>query len=356
MPELKQVPAKSAYDRVIGSIYLVQRAFRVFRDGREQFRHLLVDADGKVVPDDTTPLSCGRSLEQVVAMVVRTTARRYFRQHLAPPDDAETSDDKGSLLERIGLKASRPTAQFTPKQSSQADELYDTIKEYLLYEWQVPLVPTYATLTVERARSLGGRLLECNSPGKLALLLGLPLPVEIGGAQMPESEAASAAALAARPAVKLVPAGIAVSSPPAPVRPTGQSLIALIVTPDGKRLRGSSFSDTLLSPEVRAVLKNDGLTLHLTSILGAAGAVAAKALVGGLGLGMEQLAVLLLGSRELVGDSVFLRLFGPSAEPAVLERFVQRARSAGIGPSTTLPEVIDFVTSVFTRAVEPAGR
>lgn len=358
MPELARVPDDASYDRVIGSIYLLNRTFRTFREERERFRHLLVDCSGRAVQDDVTPLSCGRSLDQVVAMVVRTAARRYFRQHLGGPELAVIPDDKGGLLERIGLKAARPVPMSSPKPVEAAEELYDVLKDYLLYEWQVPLVPTYATMTLDHARTLGGRLLECDNATKLARALGFPVHAEtLALLSADKARPAEAAPTLVQVAAPTSQAALA-PQPAAPKLegPTGGALISLIVSPDGKRLRGTSFADTLLLPEVRSVLKSGGLTLHLTGILSAVGAEAAKALVGHLGLGMEQLAVLLLGAHDILGDSVFLRIFGPNADPAVLERFVLRARNAGIGPASTLAEMTGFVTSTFTRPAAPKGR
>ena len=370
MPELARVPDDASYDRVIGSIYLLNRTFRTFRDERDRFRHLLIDSDGRVVEDDTTPLSCGRSLDQVVAMVVRTAARRYFRQHLGGPEVVVIPDDKTGLLERIGLKAARPVPMSSPpKPVEAAEELYDAIKDYLLYEWQVPLVPTYATMSLDHARTLGSRLLDCDSATKLARALGFPVHAETlallsGEKTRPTEVRPASPSLAPTPTQADAPVSDSapvMAPPPEPAAakfegPKGKALISLIVSHDGKRLRGTSFADVLLQPEVRSLLKNGGITLHLTNILSAVGAEAAKALVGHLGLGMEQLAVLLLSAHEIVGDSVFLRLFGPNAEPAVLDRFVLRARNAGICTSSGLTEMNGFVTSVFTRPVAPKGR
>ena len=339
MPELSSVPSDSAYDRVMGSIYLLTRSFKAFRDRRERFNHLLVDGGGKVVSDDRTPLSCGRTLEQVVAMVVRTAARRYFRRHLCGSEPVSRPDRPAGLLERMGLAGAAASGPMV-KASTAADALYDALKERLLFEWQVPMVPTYATLTVEHALALGERLLDCDSPSKLARALGHNVMPETPAAETPTPPVPSRS-----------------PSPPSGMgRGDREVLIAHLITADGKRLNGAGFCETLLSPQVRSALKSGGVSLHPTSVLGAVGAEAARALVGGLGLRQDQLAVLLLGAYDVLGGSAFLRVFGHAALPAALERFILHAQNAHMGPDRSLEEVASFVTTIFKRRTPGPGR
>ena len=59
---------------------MIDLCFRTFRRQRAHFRHLLVDVSGCEVADDSTLPCCGRSLQEIVRMVVRTAARRHFRR------------------------------------------------------------------------------------------------------------------------------------------------------------------------------------------------------------------------------------------------------------------------------------
>ena len=339
MPELSSVSADGAYDRVMGSIYLLTRSFKAFRERRDRFAHLLVDGGGQVVADDRTPLSCGRTLEQVVAMVVRTAARRYFRQHLCGIDPISRAPRPAGLLERMGL-ANAATSPPMVKASPAADALYDALKERLLFEWQVPMVPAYATLTPDHVLALGDRLLDCDSPAKLARALGSDVLTETPAAVPPTPPVPSR------------------SPPPQSGMGRGdrEALIAHLMAADGKRLSGASFCETLLSPHVRAALKSGGVSLHPTSILGAVGAEAARALVLGLGLRQDQLAVMLLGAYEVLGGSAFLRVFGHASETAALERFVLYAQNARMGPDSSVDEVAGFVSTIFKRRTPGPGR
>ena len=172
IPELNALPRKTAYDLVMDDLGLLGRCFAIFRQERPRFRTILVDERHRPVQDDFAPLSCGRSLAEVIAMVVRTAAKRYFRRTLSPA----------------------PSRPVEPPRRNRADELYEAIRAYLLHEWQVPLVPNYAELDPSLVRRLGRRLLEAREPEALARLVAnpdaapppaaapLPPPVSLSGA------------------------------------------------------------------------------------------------------------------------------------------------------------------------------
>ena len=84
LPELKALPHEQAYDRTLDDIGLLTRCFQLFRQERQHFRTVLVDERRRPVSDDNALLSCGRTLAEVIAMVVRTAAKRYFRRAVAP--------------------------------------------------------------------------------------------------------------------------------------------------------------------------------------------------------------------------------------------------------------------------------
>ena len=346
VPELAGVSLEATYDHAMGSIYLLERCFRAFRGHRERFRHVLVDGDGQVVTEDGAPMSCGRSLEQVVAMIVRTTARRYFRHHLGGgPATARCAPIAGARGEGV-LGRLLPFAQPKPANAapSAADELYDAIKSYLLFDWQVPLVPAYAKLEPAQVKEWGSRLLDYDDPVKLARAMRLPPPAP---AVRP------VATLVAQPASEAEPVA---DSVPEPAKPTREEvLLARVLASDGKRLDALAFTESLLSPEVRRVLPGGEVALHPTAILGSVGAEAAIKLVGRLGLTIDQLSVLLLGAYETMGGQAFLRVFGHGSEPELMDRLGQHARRAGIGPDSSLDDVAAFVAMVFGRVKAPAA-
>ncbi|MFD2233229.1 hypothetical protein [Phaeospirillum tilakii] len=313
LPELNALPREDAYDRVMDDLGLLGRCFAVFRRERARFRAVLIDERHRPVSDDFVPLSCGRSLAEVIAMVVRTAAKRYFRRSLAPA----------------------PARPAEPPRRSPADELYDAIKAYLLHDWQVPLVPHYARLTPSTVRRLGRRLLEAREPDALTRLVDGPDPAE---------------ARPARPAGPL-PTALSGGRPTATARRSSaaSATAAEILSPDSHQLHPDAFVPVWLDPDVRAALPNPDNVRAAAEILRGVGAAPAVALVEGLGLRKEQLAVMLLVAEDCIGTTVFGRLFGPRADPELVARIVDRARLHGIGPEAGTIECALFMRSVFAR-------
>lgn len=342
VPDLKRLPPGQAYERTLDDINLLQRCFEAFRAQRDKFKFVLVDADRQPVTDDTTRLSCGRTLDQVVAMIVRTAAKRYFRRKL----NVHHPRIGAPLREEIHAKgfAHRVAALFheTPKHKpahvgeparGRAEELYDAIKARLLHEWQVPLVPTYADMTPSLVRALGDKLLDIRSPEELRRIVDDPAE----GAKLfdiPETEAVGAGsdALAAS-------AG----------RRDERARLSDVLSPDGKRLRVEAFSSALLRPDVRAELKLTGQMLKVSETLRRVGGLPAKLLVAELGLRVDQLAVFLLVAYETMGPEVFDRIFGQPGEIELLMRVTQKARLAGLCQRSALTECSRFVRETFAR-------
>ena len=82
VPDVRRLPKHGALEAILDDIELLDRCFQAFRSNPEQFRHLLVDRHKVSVEDAEALLECGRSLDDVVAMVVRTAAKRHFRTRL----------------------------------------------------------------------------------------------------------------------------------------------------------------------------------------------------------------------------------------------------------------------------------
>jgi len=71
--------------------------------------------------------------------------------------------------------------------------------------------------------------------------------------------------------------------------------------------------------------------------------------VEGLGLRMDQLAVMLIVAQDSIGSTVFGRLFGPRADPELVARIVDRARIRGLGPDSDVLDCAIFMRGVFAR-------
>ncbi|MDO8607950.1 MAG: hypothetical protein Q7R40_15560 [Phaeospirillum sp.] len=333
LPELNALPRGQAYDRTLDDLSLLSRCFQIFRQERPRFRNVLVDERRRPVTDDNVPLSCGRTLAEIVAMVVRTAAKRYFRRALAP--------SRGEPVARVETPAAAPSRNA-------ADELYDAIKAYLLHEWQVPLVPTYAGMEPALVRQVGAKLLDAREPEALARLIADPdaptrpdMPKRMDVAMRPEQSISTNGLLSSSP----------MPSAKAPCRPAHPRTAALddVLTPDRQRLRAEAFTQVLLDPEVRASLPNADQIVKIGDVLRGVGGQPTITLVEGLGLRKDQLAVMLMVAQDSIGSTVFGRLFGPRADPELVSRIVDRARIRGLGPDSDVLDCAIFMRGVFAR-------
>lgn len=182
VPEVARLPRHRAFDMVIDDCELLHRCFLSFRARRAQFRPLLVDARNRPVGNDNTPLACGRTLNEVVAMVVRSAARRHFRMRLGPyprrPDAAgvgyETAPPAGygAMTDRLMVRWGNSRREMAPgAPTASGDLLYDALKHTLLHDWQALLIPLYARMTARQVCELGSRLLDFRSPAQLEAYL-----------------------------------------------------------------------------------------------------------------------------------------------------------------------------------------
>jgi hypothetical protein len=103
----------------------------------------------------------------------------------------------------------------------------------------------------------------------------------------------------------------------------------------------------LLDPAVRALLPNPEQTVRIGSQLAETGGLAARMLVNDLGLRTDQLAVLVLTLRDLLGEEGFGRTFGVNGNIEHVAKVVERARAAGIGQTTDPAEIVAFARRLF---------
>lgn len=177
-----------SYEEVLASPEVVDGCMMLFDKQRDLFRKLLVDAGQQPVSDDDAPLWCGRSINDIRLLVVRTTAKKYFRTHGDRFGDVKEHSERSDgpvnagLLNRLFDLVSRlwqgkplhPPPRPAPKKAkSGADVFYDAIAPYLRHRWQVPLIPYYAALPQSLIEELGEGLLSLRTPEDLESLLGV---------------------------------------------------------------------------------------------------------------------------------------------------------------------------------------
>jgi hypothetical protein len=368
VPELKKLPRRGVLEHVLDDPDLLDRCFKAFRANTDKFAALLVDQHNVPVEQADALLACGRSLDDVVAMVVRTHAKRHFRKRLDGASrslhakKAKPKSEPKGLMDRLVRMFVAGEATPTPSRG-RGEVLYDAFKEHLLHDWQVPLVPEYSSLSPQLVRRLGSRILDYKVPEDIRRLKDNPkeLPVP---STLPENiptfllsakgQAAAKAAEKDKP-IGTTPTGAAPSrmaEAPEGVRPAAatsdrRAKISEVLTPDQKRLRGASFTMLLLDPKIRSVLPNAEQTVRITGLLSEMGGLPAKLLVGELGLRTDQLAVLTITLFDQMGEEMFRRSFGVPGNLDYVGKFVERAKAAGISQETELSELVAFITKMF---------
>lgn len=335
VPELSGVPRREIYARALDDLELLRRCFAIFRRDRKPFRTILIDRRRRPVEDDTSPLSCGRTLAEVIAMVLRTAAKRYFRRALSNPTRAHAP----SPARPSGPPLRRPIGPDLA--ASAAEDLYEAIKEYLLHDWQVSLVPAYAEMSPCLVRSLGPRLLEYREVAALRRVIDDPDTVLSAVA----TDATGTPAALATPVAPSAADALAADAPPS-------DLISILLTRDRQWLRPEAFTVVMLRPEVRTELAQFGAALHLTDVLQGVGGVPARLLLTGLHLSPDQLAVLLGNAYGAMGAKVFGRIFGNPGQPQLILRVVRLGLAEGIGATTSLSACSTFARSLAGRALD----
>ncbi|MGE5476191.1 MAG: hypothetical protein ACM3Q1_06020 [Bacteroidales bacterium] len=373
VPEVRRLPRRNGLEALLDDVDLLHRCFLAFRTHPDHFRHLLIDRHKVAVEDAEALLECGRSLDQVVAMVVRTAAKRHFRRRLDGSAKALRArgfhrPPRQTLLDRLQallLPSSRPQAVYE-RPKTKAEALYEAFQDYLLHDWQVPMIPEYCQLTPGTVRRLGARILDYRIAEDIRRLRADPdNPPPPTPLVAPEQQGLSGTALPAfltapkepeaPPPATITTADKRVSDGMAkldfgPAETTikdERARLSDILSSDGKRLKASAFTIVLLDPKVRAAIPNSEQTVRITALLGGVNGLAGKMLVGELGLRIDQLAVFLMTAHAVLGEKRFETAFGVPGRPDYVARMVERAKMFKIGQGTNLPDIAAFVQKSF---------
>jgi len=172
IPALASFP--DPYASVLATPELLHACMQLIRTRRDHFQEFLVDATGAPVTEDDRPLRCERSLDQIISMVVRSGAKAYGIKRFVPTEAPKTpvKTEPKTLLEKLTHLVSGKwgEAEIPKPQPTQADQFYNAIKDYLDYDWQVPLIPYFAELPVKLIRELGRGLTTLRTPEGIAAL------------------------------------------------------------------------------------------------------------------------------------------------------------------------------------------
>lgn len=293
IPAFGSIHRDRFYDTVMDSTELLSGCLQIFQLQRRHFSALLVDERGREVHDDRVRLRCGRSVQDIVAMIVRTHAKRHFRVALgSDPNDP----------------------------ASRAGRLYLALRDYLLHDWQVPLVPHYAPLPVETVLRLGPGLLDLRDAEAVRTLTPSAPPV------------VSPPALAA-----------ALPPPPPPAPPPTPAPLPRLVPAANALGRPSSpqeefWWDALTDRTVAQILGNRSPSemRELVAALAGVNDAVRSELFAGLSLTTFQAAICLATAYRVLGRNSFANLFGLPGKPDKIAVIAKRLRERGAGSRSDL--------------------
>src|SRR5579859_8237494 len=121
LPDLAPYSNEEAFNVILNSPEMAQRSFGAFRDHPEAFAGVLRGPENQLVAADDEPLSCGRTLAQVVALVVQAVAKRYFRAKLSLRRRNVATVAEPGLMEKVArlFSAPQPPKTIVRKEPSQ---------------------------------------------------------------------------------------------------------------------------------------------------------------------------------------------------------------------------------------------
>ena len=372
LPEVKALPRQNTVHYIMDDLGLLARCFIAYREHPERFRKLLVaPRQGGEVRSAQDPLSCGRSFDQVVGIIVRTAAKRHFQQSI----DGDTRPFRGGkyltademnmvqlVFSVFGQKYARPSKQ------TKGQKLYEAFGENIRYDWQIPLVPEYAALPLPVVQTLGEHILDYKLASEIRQLRQdpdhppaastlVPRPLFVPPPAVAEPEAPPPAPVAEAPPVAAL-SGQAktgeraeltelVNTAKAPS--DRRAKLDEILTGDGKRLNGRAFTNLLLDPVIQALLPQNLASIRVGDTLNQVNGTAAKHLVNTLGLRQDQLAVLMICAQQSFGELVFGNLFGAGCQLDALSGIISQMQELGLTQDTPLEEVAAMAKAKFLR-------
>lgn len=360
VPDLAWVPRGRELETALRDCDLLNRCFVAFRTHRASFRPLLVDGKGRPVGNDNTPLNCGRTVNQVIAMIVRSAAKRHFRARLDgfPPGRAERLHRRrevgwGGMLTWMSGRVEENRGR---RNRSAGDQLYDAIRRYLLHDWQVPIIPQYARMTPPEVLALGSRILDFRDAAELSAWLDgaadqRRMPTEWVVEPVPLSSEPEPEPVAEAPAPAAEPVQGAATLPGAPLVGEGRPRLGDVLSADGRLIRMETVVPLLTTPAIKAALGSPGREelRRAARSLAVTGANTVRRLTVDFGLDPEQMTAMLAKSALLLPPGVYERLFGRRGELVLILALIGRARAAGLDAEASPAAFAAFMDDLFGR-------
>lgn len=386
VPEIKALPPHNTLDLILDNLELLNACFQAYRDYPERFKSLMISKNRLQVNDPDAELECGRSLNEIAAMLVRTAAKRHFRLKLdgssaAPPILVvrPKQQEPEGLLDSIAAmfaEPPKPKKLRRKRAHSSGEDLYQAFGDGLRHDWQISLVPEYSNLTPEVVKRLSPRLMDYKIADDIRLisqnpavfpppsppdfeLMTLPVgdtpakPIETPLSIQGEVELPAAAPAQHSPPVLHSRDPLAGDIPSVPMSDVAlgerHARLNNILDADGLKLNAKILPPILLDSGIRTLVPEAAQVMQTTSILMRVNHLAIRLLVNEINMRADQVILTLLLSRKLLGNERFILVFGTPGQPDYIRKFCALAVKNGIDESSSLVDVGNFVSHVFVR-------
>jgi hypothetical protein len=286
---------------------MTARSFRAFHDNPQAFADLLRGPGDQPIGNDNEPLSCGRTLADVVSLIVRAVAKRYFRAKLGlKQSPAPAQKAPANLIDRLSqlLKPGPPPRKIR-KIPSQSDRLFMAMRDHLLFEWQLRLIPHYVGLPLSLVQGLGSRILDFREIEDIQWMVrtGQMLPAPRHREQEDPPSATTARLEPAEQTER--------SSPP-------------------------------MTPKWAATPPGVDRERYVAAVLGRVNVKLAKRLLQELGLNPRELAVVLLCAYQSLPKADYQRFGASAPDSHEANRFIAAALTARFGRNTDPATCAEF--------------
>ncbi len=312
VPAFKGLDRERVYTMVMSNHALAMECYKLFEARPDLFAHLMVDRAGAPVDHPGKKLFCGRTVDEVTAMLVRAVAKRHFLRRFGfqtpvpnkptPEPEPQPVASRLFILFRRSRTEPEPDQPRIPRKATRGDSLYRAMRQHLRYGWQLKLIPHYTPLPVSTVRQLGAKILDYRSVGELKQLL------KDGP---PKDSPAEAAPTAAPPT--LIHANI----------PQKQGNSAA----DAKADAMWAVAEGLGLAETFAVDEQEMRRIVTRAAVASGTVITALAASG---LSMRAMVVMLCAFERTLGKSRLPGLFGPGAPKSFLDALRSQIDSAGL--------------------------
>jgi len=325
IPSLAPYTNEEAFNVILNSPEMTQRSFRTFRDHPDAFAGLLRGPENQPVTTETEPLSCGRSLAQVVALVVQAVAKRYFRSKLSLRRRTLATAAEPGLIEKVARLFSAAAPPPTPvrKEQSPADKLFLAMRDHLLFEWQLRLIPHYVGLPLPLVQALGARLLQFKEIEDIQWMVRTGQPLSAPTVRHSDS---------------LAPLHIKADLGPLPPDPP----VAPVLEPEVAERAAASEAEA--EPELAPINLPQGVSAQrfVATVLGKVNPPLARWLAREMTLNPRQLALMMIRAYEALPSGEFQRFGASAPHSEEARRFLAAARTARFGLDTSPGKTAEF--------------